>query len=86
MRCCWTGDSRPLESQGLHLLFAQGHAFADRLEAVLKARGFEPLIDRTEIHAFDAAGTSNDEFKESLTMDMTAEEIMLAGSTPAKSP
>ncbi len=23
-------------------------AFADRLEAALKARGFEPLIDRTE--------------------------------------
>ena len=28
-------------------------AFADRLEAALKARGFEPLIDRTEIHAFE---------------------------------
>jgi formylglycine-generating enzyme required for sulfatase activity len=28
-------------------------AFADRLEAVLKARGFEPLIDRTEIYAFE---------------------------------
>jgi WD40 repeat protein len=27
--------------------------FADRLEAALKARGFEPLIDRTEIHAFE---------------------------------
>src|SRR5689334_6553914 len=26
-------------------------AFADRLEAALKARGFEPLIDRTEIYA-----------------------------------
>jgi hypothetical protein len=24
-------------------------AFADRIEAALKARGFEPLIDRTEI-------------------------------------
>jgi len=24
-------------------------AFADRLEAALKARGFEPLIDRSEI-------------------------------------
>ena len=28
-------------------------AFADALEAVLKARGFEPLIDRTEIYAFE---------------------------------
>ncbi len=28
-------------------------AFADRLEAALKVRGFEPLIDRTEIYAFE---------------------------------
>ena len=28
-------------------------AFADRLEAALKARGFAPLIDRTEIYAFE---------------------------------
>ena len=28
-------------------------AFADRLEAALKARGFDPLIDRTEIYAFE---------------------------------
>jgi TIR domain len=28
-------------------------AFADRLEAALKDRGFEPLIDRTEIYAFE---------------------------------
>ena len=28
-------------------------AFADRLEAAMKARGFEPLIDRTEIYAFE---------------------------------
>jgi hypothetical protein len=28
-------------------------AFSDRLEAALKARGFEPLIDRTEIYAFE---------------------------------
>jgi hypothetical protein len=26
-------------------------AFADRIEAALKARGFEPLIDRTEIYS-----------------------------------
>src|SRR5271168_4371169 len=28
-------------------------AFVDRLEGALKARGFEPLIDRTEIYAFE---------------------------------
>jgi formylglycine-generating enzyme required for sulfatase activity len=28
-------------------------AFVDRLEPALKARGFEPLIDRTEIYAFE---------------------------------
>src|SRR3974390_3180368 len=28
-------------------------AFADRLEGALKTRGFEPLIDRTDIYAFE---------------------------------
>src|SRR5262245_22892831 len=28
-------------------------AFVERIEAALKARGFEPLIDRTEIYAFE---------------------------------
>jgi hypothetical protein len=28
-------------------------AFADRLDQALKARGFEPLIDRTDIYAFE---------------------------------
>jgi hypothetical protein len=28
-------------------------AFTDRLEAALKGRGFEPLIDRSEIYAFE---------------------------------
>jgi hypothetical protein len=28
-------------------------AFAERLEAGLKARGFEPLIDRSEFYAFE---------------------------------
>src|SRR5271156_1350451 len=28
-------------------------AFADRLDAALKSRGFETLIDRTEIYAFE---------------------------------
>src|SRR5947208_9504065 len=31
----------------------QDTVFADRLEAALKARGFEPLIDRTDIYAFE---------------------------------
>jgi hypothetical protein len=31
----------------------QDMSFADRLEAALKARGFEPLIDRSEIYAFE---------------------------------
>jgi tetratricopeptide (TPR) repeat protein len=31
----------------------QDICFADRLEAALKARGFEPLIDRSEIYAFE---------------------------------
>lgn len=28
-------------------------AFTDRLEAALRARGFEPLIDRGEVYAFE---------------------------------
>src|SRR6516164_6471105 len=28
-------------------------AFADRLETALKERGFEPLMDRTDIYAFE---------------------------------
>jgi WD40 repeat protein len=31
----------------------QDIAFVDRLDAALKARGFEPLIDRSEIYAFE---------------------------------
>ena len=34
-------------------------AFADRLEAALKARGFEPLIDRKEIYAFEEWWTAH---------------------------
>ena len=28
-------------------------AFVDSLDAALKARGFEPLVDRSEIYAFE---------------------------------
>jgi formylglycine-generating enzyme required for sulfatase activity len=45
--------SQGAEGQNLHLVFAKGQAFADRLEAALKERGFEPLIDRSEIYAFE---------------------------------
>ena len=43
-----------IQGQGLHLVFSRKDiAFADRLDAALKARGFEPLIDRTDIYAFE---------------------------------
>src|SRR6202022_3815980 len=32
----------------------------DRLDAALKARGFDPLIDRTEIYAFEEGGTRSE--------------------------
>jgi len=34
-------------------ILARNITFADRLDAALKARGFEPLIDRTDIYAFE---------------------------------
>jgi hypothetical protein len=37
------------ESQDFISYLRKDMAFADRIEAALKARGFEPLIDRTEI-------------------------------------
>ena len=33
--------------------------FADRLDAALKARGFEPLIDREQIYAFTRCKNNN---------------------------
>ncbi len=45
-------DSEP--KAGIFISYSRKDmAFADRLEAALKARGFEPLIDRTEIYAFE---------------------------------
>jgi hypothetical protein len=32
-------------------------AFTDRLETALKERGFTPLIDRTDIYAFEDGGS-----------------------------
>jgi hypothetical protein len=61
---CEPGDS-PMTADTAPAADVQSHAkifisysrkdlpFADRLEAALKARGFEPLIDRTEIYAFE---------------------------------
>jgi hypothetical protein len=46
-----------IESRGAidKLSVARGRdiAFADRLDAALKARGFETLIDRSDIYAFE---------------------------------
>ena len=50
-------DTAPETSQSKAKVFIsysrKDMAFADRLEAALKARGFEPLIDRTDIYAFE---------------------------------
>src|SRR6202046_985312 len=50
-------EAAPAQSQPKAKIFIsysrKDMAFADRLEAALKARGFEPLIDRTEIYAFE---------------------------------
>jgi len=53
-----TADATPVaEAQSKAKIFIsysrKDLPFADRLEAALKARGFEPLIDRTEIYAFE---------------------------------
>ena len=47
-----TGDAEP-KARIFISYSRKDMAFADRLEAALKARGFEPLIDRTEIYAFE---------------------------------
>src|SRR3984957_2117095 len=67
-------------------------AFADRLEAALKARGFEPLIDRTEIFAFEDWGKriealigKADTVVFALSPDAVASEIALKEVTHAAS-
>src|ERR1700732_975619 len=67
-------------------------AFADRLEAALKARGFEPLIDRTEIYAFEdwwkrieALIGKADTVVFALSPDAVASEIALKEVTHAAS-
>src|ERR1700728_2919144 len=51
------GDLEPLQNAGKAKVFIsysrKDLAFVDRLDAALKARGFEPLIDRREIYAFE---------------------------------
>src|ERR1700733_14291787 len=50
-------EAAPAQSQPKAKIFIsysrKDMALADRLEAALKDRGFEPLIDRTEIYAFE---------------------------------
>src|ERR1700735_330553 len=50
-------EAAPAQSQPKAKIFIsysrKDMAFADRLEAALKDRGFEPLIDRSEIYAFE---------------------------------
>src|SRR6266446_4252417 len=47
-----SGDKRP-ETKAFLSYSRRDMAFAERLEAALKARGIEPLIDRSEIYAFE---------------------------------
>src|ERR1700751_3842811 len=47
------GDSRATKTRVFISYSPKDMPFADRLEATLKARGFEPLIDREEIYAFE---------------------------------
>src|SRR6266404_8781015 len=47
-----SGDKRP-ETKAFISYSRKDMAFAERLEAALKARGIEPLIDRSEIYAFE---------------------------------
>lgn len=48
-------------------------AFADRLEAALKARGLEPLIDRSDIYAFEEWWTRVE------TLIASADSVVLCG-------
>jgi hypothetical protein len=48
------GESGQQSKAKVFISYSRKHmAFADRLEAALKARGFEPLMDRTDIYAFE---------------------------------
>src|SRR5437660_4400808 len=46
------GERRP-EARVFISYSRKDMAFAERLEAALKARGIEPLVDRSEIYAFE---------------------------------
>jgi formylglycine-generating enzyme required for sulfatase activity len=49
-----TPDAAPETKAQVFISYSrQDIAFADRLETALKARGFEPMIDRTHIYAFE---------------------------------
>src|SRR5438105_8386538 len=47
------GAAQPLKARVFISYSRKDIAFTDRLEAALKERGFEPLIDRSEIYAFE---------------------------------
>ena len=47
------GNSQESKAQVFISYSRKDLAFADRLDTALKARGFEPLIDRTDIYAFE---------------------------------
>src|SRR3954452_98428 len=47
------GTGQPWKGK-VFLSYSRKHiAFVDQLDAALKARGFEPLIDRSDIYAFE---------------------------------
>jgi WD40 repeat protein len=48
------GQGKPQSKAKVFISYSRKDmAFADRLDTALKVRGFEPLIDRTEIYAFE---------------------------------
>jgi len=50
----WAAEAKPATNARIFISYSRKDmAFADRLEAALKAHGFKPLIDRSEIYAFE---------------------------------
>jgi hypothetical protein len=57
-------------------------SFADRLDAALKARGFEPLIDRSEIYAFEEWWKRIEALIDGRTPSSSCSAPMRCGPTP----
>src|SRR5262252_10926240 len=53
MKTFMPGDGQPSRARVFISYSRKDMAFVDCLEAALEARGFEPLIDRTDIYAFE---------------------------------